>query len=250
MKIFKQSRYSIISQYFGENKNPIYKEMGMFGHNGIDFPMDIGEPIYWDCDLEGIVWKTTNDIKTGVGVVVLTQQALENFLHIFWHLKQDSILVQVGQRVKAGDILGLADNTGYSTGSHLHRGLKPVILIIGDYKALNPNNGYFGAIDPMPYYQNIFVLDQFRYSHLFSKDIVYGEESMEVRELQIALKQLGFFPIGQSDTGGYYEITRRAVKAFQTGYQVASWWELAIVNGKRVGKKTRNALNDLISKGI
>lgn len=36
----------------------------------------------------------------------------------YWHLSD--ILVEVGQRVDAGDLLGLVGNTGLSTGAHLH----------------------------------------------------------------------------------------------------------------------------------
>ena len=43
---------------------------------------------------------------------------------IYWHLIKE-IPVKVGQKVQAGDVVGYADNTGFSTGDHLHFGLKP-----------------------------------------------------------------------------------------------------------------------------
>ena len=61
-----------------------------------------------------------------------------------------------GQEVKCGDLLGLGDSTGLSTGDHLHFGLKPCNK---DGVSSNEGNGYFGAIDPIPFYENIFVLD-------------------------------------------------------------------------------------------
>jgi hypothetical protein len=48
--------------------------------------------------------------------------------------------VQNGQHVQAGDLLGHAGNTGFSTGSHLHFGLK---------------NGEGQFLDPSPYIENI-----------------------------------------------------------------------------------------------
>jgi len=48
-------------------------------------------------------------------------------------------------------------NTGFSTGNHLHLGLKRVDE---NGKTINKDNGYFGAIDPEPYFVNEFVLKE------------------------------------------------------------------------------------------
>ena len=45
----------------------------------------------------------------------------------------------------------MAGNTGISTGAHLHFGYYPALA--------NKNNGYGGAEDPMPFYDNRFCLD-------------------------------------------------------------------------------------------
>ena len=79
--------------------------------------------------------------------------------HRFWHLVEGSIKVQPGQRVESGDLLAMGDNTGMSTGNHLHRGLKPQIEENGEYRNELSGNGYYGAIDPEPYYFNIFIGD-------------------------------------------------------------------------------------------
>jgi murein DD-endopeptidase MepM/ murein hydrolase activator NlpD len=36
----------------------------------------------------------------------------------YWHLSE--MVVEVGQQVDTGDLLGLVGNTGLSTGAHLH----------------------------------------------------------------------------------------------------------------------------------
>lgn len=87
--------------------------------------------------------------------------------------------------------------------------------------------------------------DEFNY--LFMRDILYGETSPEVRNLQIALKIDGTFPQVQLATGFYGEVTRRAVLAFQDKYHVGSPLERALLGGKRVGPKTRLELNSIFS---
>ena len=57
-------------------------------------------------------------------------------------------------------MIGWNDSTGKSTGPHLHRDLNPLTKISdGNYKNTYQNNGYFGAIEMMPYFQSIFVVD-------------------------------------------------------------------------------------------
>lgn len=81
--------------------------------------------------------------------------------------------------------------------------------------------------------------------HNFTRDLVLGERSDDVKVLQDILKVEGFFPVATDSTGYYGEITRRAVEKYQRHYKVASLWELLIVKGTRVGKKTRESLNSL-----
>lgn len=41
-------------------------------------------------------------------------------MSLYAHLKSDGVLVRVGQRVAAGQQIGLSGNTGFTTGPHLH----------------------------------------------------------------------------------------------------------------------------------
>jgi len=159
LKIFRPVKQNWVSQRFGENRLPMYKEMGMKGHSGIDFVCKDKAPLYFDVDIEGLVIQQHVDSKGGLGLDIVTREKNGDlFKHRYWHLH--SFNVVPGDVVESGDLIGWCDNTGRSTGTHLHRGLKPVYLDDNEnYKNKEPNNGYFGAIDPMPYFKNIYIKD-------------------------------------------------------------------------------------------
>lgn len=150
-----------ISQRFGENRLPIYKERGMLGHNGIDFASKYGEPIYWPCvDYEGMVYQHHIDTAGGYGIDILAKTEDKVYKLRFWHLVKGGDMPRIGTTLSTGDLVGYADNTGHSKGNHLHFGLKPqVIDKFGNYRNEFPDNKYYGAIDPMPFYNNIYVRD-------------------------------------------------------------------------------------------
>lgn len=105
----------------------MYKITSQFGakesfrinpHNGIDFKMEIGEPIR--SIKEGIITvKDFGNVNAGKTVFVKWS---DGKTAIYGHLNE--FTVSNGQHVQPGDLLGYAGNTGFSTGSHLHFGLK------------------------------------------------------------------------------------------------------------------------------
>lgn len=156
----------IINQKFGENLNPTYKAQGLPGHNGIDFRAYHGQPVYATHD--GMA-SFQIDSGGGHGVVIITDKTFEYegeevyFKSISWHLCdglkepnfQSPIADKTGfVKVKNGELIGYADNTGNSTATHLHFGLKPVAKgeDWGSSYNVAQHNGYNGAIDPMPYF--------------------------------------------------------------------------------------------------
>jgi len=64
-------------------------------------------------------------------------------LHRYAHLLDRGVAVRVGQRVKAGTMLGNVGSTGRSSGAHLH------------YEVRDPNKpyGFDGTVDPLAYLQ-------------------------------------------------------------------------------------------------
>ena len=80
--------------------------------------------------------------------------------------------------------------------------------------------------------------------HIFTVPLEYGMmNNKDVKALQDVLKHEGLLPKSIDSTGNYLEATRQAVEKFQAKYKVASALELAMVKGRRVGKKTIDALN-------
>jgi len=157
--LYKPLHPFIISQGFGV-KNKIYSDMGMLGHNGLDCVRGEVQTAgsYVRAAHDGLVTYSGIDASGGYGVVIKSLEQfdyngqLTYFKTICWHLEKN-IAVKVGQQVKVGDILGFADTTGIATGPHLHFGLKPIAQGENEWTWMNiiPNNGYFGAIDPLPY---------------------------------------------------------------------------------------------------
>lgn len=138
------SRY--ISQPFGAGTdNPLYTEtLNLKGHDGIDIPVFDGTPVYAAHD--GVVLFAGKD-STGSWSVVLWEDT-NLYKTMYFHGQKNGIVVKKGQRVSKGTLLGHWDSTGYSTGHHLHFGLKETDKN-GD--TINRYNGYNGAINPTPY---------------------------------------------------------------------------------------------------
>ncbi len=160
MKLFRSIKENYVSQGFGvENTAPsmleFYKSLGLRGHNGIDFKCENGSPLYFNCyDYEGRVIELSHDTKAGLGIVIGIQTPEGCYKTIYWHLKD--IGVKIGQVVSTGQKLGHCDNTGYSTGSHLHFGLK---LCDKNFNTINRGNGYNGCISPDKYLTNTYIKD-------------------------------------------------------------------------------------------
>lgn len=142
-----------------------YRELGLNGHNGEDLWAPDGHEVRAAHD--GIVTFAGYDGSGGLGIVIRTTAQYEYkdsqafFKTIYWHLKEQSPRVRASQEVKAGDIIALADNTGMSTGSHLHFGLKPIHQGENDWEWWNAedSNGFKGAIDPAPFWTGIHSKD-------------------------------------------------------------------------------------------
>lgn len=243
LKLYSPLKDFFITQKFGENATPIYGQLGLVGHNGLDMRAPDSTPVYASHD--GRVTFAGYDGSGGLGVVIRTNEEMElldgstsYIKSISWHLKKNSLLVTGGQQVVAGQQIAQADNTGLSTGSHLHFGLKPIAKGENDWTWLNTEqtNGYMGAIDPQPYLVEKFI--PFKYP------MRKGDFSDDVQMMQAFFLRTGYMqPIPQGEFGWYGDKTCKAVKSFMVDSGKLSAWETIFWYGKNVGPKTLAELN-------
>ena len=129
-----------ISQIFGINPK-MYKKYGLKGHNGIDFACKTGTQLL--APFDGKIIEFGYDPQ-GYGNYVKIWSQKQRACILYGHLK--SFNVKWGQMMKSGQLIGWSDNTGYSTGAHLHMGL---CLTNSSGYRLNKNNGFSGYVNPL-----------------------------------------------------------------------------------------------------
>lgn len=113
-----------LSSGFGYRIDPIHKVRRP--HNGIDFSLPKGTPVYATAD--GVV-KVVKSSFAGYGKRIDIDHGF-GYKTRYAHL--DMFNVKKGQKVKRGDIIGYSGNSGKSTAPHLH------YEVHKDGKALNP----------------------------------------------------------------------------------------------------------------
>ncbi len=114
-----------VTSGFGYRIHPIFRTKKL--HNGVDFKTNIGTPIKTTAD--GVVTRVIATDTGGYGKLVVVRHSY-GFDTAYAHLS--SVKVRVGQKVKRGQLIALAGNSGRSTGPHLHY----EVHFLG--KAINP----------------------------------------------------------------------------------------------------------------
>lgn len=161
--IFQPVKPFILHQKFGENdacvdiatgkkvitadgNNPPagYRSLyGPKGHTGIDLRAYHGQPVY--CAQDGVVDQIDTQERSGLDVRVVSTVGAKKYRHIYEHLL--GYQPKKGDTLKVGDLIGWADNTGYSSGDHLHFQFEEWI------------GNKWVQIDPLPYMEDRFALE-------------------------------------------------------------------------------------------
>lgn len=124
-----------ITQEWGVNPSS-YSQFGLKGHNGVDYGTPTGTPIL--APHSGRVIEAAFD-QYGYGNYVKIENDKEG--SILAHFQ--SFNVNAGDTVSEGQQIGVSDNTGNSTGPHLHWGYYRM--------PRNKSDGFSGTTNPFPY---------------------------------------------------------------------------------------------------
>lgn len=89
-------------------------------HAGLDFAAPIGTPIYAAADGVVVEGRERYNVSGFGSWIWLDCQDSVGKDFIYGHVKHDGILVKAGDRVRAGQQIGVVGNEGQSTGPHLH----------------------------------------------------------------------------------------------------------------------------------
>ncbi len=187
-----------------------YHTQGMKGHNGIDIATITGEEVYHSATYPGWLYHEV-DSMGGIGVDVVSneplffampiptelintavphiQDGVAGFTHHVkirnWHLSKG--VGHEKKQVTVGTVVGLAGNTGASSGPHLHFAPKWCLL---DGRGVANNNGYYGAFDPTPYYNHeVLAADHAKYMNTPVVPLSTTEQKDVLAQLSVA-KQL------------------------------------------------------------
>lgn len=132
----------VITQKFGENP-AVYAQFGLKGHDGIDLRTRfIDSPLahrYVMAAQNGRI-EVRDDGKKGYGLHIRLH-ADDGSVTLYGHLSK--MIAFQGQIVKQGDRIAITGSSGFSSGAHLHFEFRPAHA--------NANNGFAGAVDPIPY---------------------------------------------------------------------------------------------------
>lgn len=137
------TRYKTVNQRWGANPE-YYAQFGLPGHDGVDIRALLGTDIL--AVAPGVVSSVYTDPNGhNYGIHVRLDHG-DGWQTIYAHLQQAT--VTQGQQVTGGAIIGKADSTGNSTGTHLHFGLKrlgytytdPVTGKVWPFNLFNPES--------------------------------------------------------------------------------------------------------------
>jgi murein DD-endopeptidase MepM/ murein hydrolase activator NlpD len=128
--IFPLSIPAPITSLFGWRIHPIFGEQRF--HAGTDLGAPLGTPVL--ATQAGRV--IASELLGGYGLTVILQHGEKNLESRYAHLSQ--LLVQPGEWVNQGDVIGLVGSTGNSTGPHLHFELRQ--LTADGWVLVNPDD--------------------------------------------------------------------------------------------------------------
>lgn len=144
-----------LTQGFGENPAN-YARFGLKGHNGWDLKTKFEDtPLGRRYILASWLmkfYKQGDEGNDGYGKYFDTIcKLLSTWKLTFAHCHS----IESFDEKSEGDHMAISDNTGNSTGSHLHLTVKRVSEVNGKYQVLENDNGFFGAVNPQEFFDEL-----------------------------------------------------------------------------------------------
>jgi len=158
LELFYPQKPYVVTQKHGV-PNPAYLQFGFSQHNGEDCLLSGNGNLH---AITNLVVLDTGFYPTGAGNFITARttekvdlDALETSYVTFQFMHLKSIDVVKGQILQPGDYMGVCDNTGFSTGPHLHiTALRT--NAIGQKLDSNNSNGSFNHA---PYFNGLYAID-------------------------------------------------------------------------------------------
>src|SRR3990167_5371768 len=143
-----------LTQEFGINAE-IYKKFGLAGHNGWDvrtiYPDTPGGRRFILAPQKVQFYKQAIDPPGYGNYFEVITKAKSIWKHTFAHCASIEAFLEKEQ----GDHMAISDSTGNVTGPHLHWTVKRIKIVNGAHEVQNYNNGFFGAVNPQEYLDEV-----------------------------------------------------------------------------------------------
>ena len=151
VNFFWPTDYKVVTQAFGINPQ-FYKQFKLPGHEGIDMRALDGTPIYavWDGIISRHGWHNAygNHVRIKHDIRGIKYES------VYAHFDKPTHRL-MGTYIKRGSIVGYADSTGNSSGSHLHFSLKQFNGKLPDTKLQKAFTWPYNLIDPTMFFREL-----------------------------------------------------------------------------------------------
>lgn len=236
LELYYPAKPFIQSQGWGI-KNPSYLQFGFDAHNGTDFILGEDSLVYAPVEFEvedvGYNDGAGNYVR-GITTKKYEVDGVECYVGMmFMHFERT--FVKKGQNLVVGDQLGIADNTGFSTGPHTHLSLyrlKKRVNITSNRLDKDWHTNY--TFDPQPYWTGKYAKDMKSQPKpvkppvfAFNRDLQVGMEGEDVRALQKYLNSKGHYVslsgVGSpgKETTYFGDLTAKALVSFQKAKKIS-----------------------------
>ena len=119
LPIQRNKKYQVIQSWGGK-----FSHSSKASYHAVDIKMEIGEPVH--AARGGIVVRSVEkftenggkELENMANVIVVMHE--DNTFAYYVHLMHEGSLVEIGQKVEQGEIIGYSGNVGFSTTPHLH----------------------------------------------------------------------------------------------------------------------------------